>query len=612
MTRALYRLGHACAEHPVVTIVLWVFVAASLALGIQTFGAQTNNNVTLPGTGSQAATDVLQARFPPQQNGTSPIVFYANEGKLTDARHKQAIKDSIEALRSAPEVYSVINPISQKGQGAGLLSSDDRTGYAPVLLTVNSGAIDVELAQEIVDAATGPASKADIEVEAGGSIGSRLSEPATESSEVVGIASAMVILTLVLGSLIAMGLPILTAIVGLGVALSAIGLLGHLFGIPSIAPTVATMIGLGVGIDYALFLVTRHQDQLLDGMPHRESVAQAVATSGAAIVFAGGTVVIALVSLVVAGIPLVTSMGYASAVAVFTAVVAAVTLLPAFLSLVGGGIARLAIPGFLHRREARSEDGFWAGWAQAVTRHPKVVVGVCLIVLAPLTVPLFTLVLGQEDIAVMPTSTTERRAYDLVTDGLGVGYNGPLLFAVILDPVAKPSSEYEKKYHRATSLQKQLENEQEQLTAQQALLERQQASLEQQEALLKRQESRLLAQQEQLLRQEASLEAQALVLAQRRDTLEGQQASLEAQAESLREQRKHLRKQAATLRSQVRQLATSAVRTALALRAVRARAELLEQRIAATTDPVKEGATRGTSRSRSRARVEASGPRLRP
>jgi uncharacterized membrane protein YdfJ with MMPL/SSD domain len=571
----------------VVTIVLWVFVAASLALGISAFGAQTNNNVTLPGTGSQEATNVLQARFPPQQNGTNPIVFYAQEGKLTDAQHSQAMKDSIKALREAPEVYSVINPTSSKGQSAGLLSSDKATGYAPVLLSVNSGAIDVELAQEILDAARGPAGKAGIEVEAGGSIGSRLSEPATESSEVVGIASAMVILTLVLGSLIAMGLPILTAIFGLSVALSAIGLLGHLFGIPSIAPTVATMIGLGVGIDYALFLVTRHQDQLRDGMATKESVAQAVATSGGAIVFAGGTVVIALVSLVVAGIPLVTSMGYASAVAVFTAVVAAVTLLPALLSLVGGGIWRLAIPGFLQRREAGAGGGFWAGWARAVTGHPWLVVGACLFVLAPLTVPLFTLVLGQEDIAVMPTSTTERRAYDLVTDGLGVGYNGPLLFAVVLDPVAKPSSEYEKKYKRATSLQKQLEKEQKQLTAQQASLEQQQAVLEQQQAILEKQQSQLLKQSAALTAEADALEAQGIVLAQQGKQLEAQQAALRAQAEDLKAQRQELRKQAKALAKQARQVAASAARTAAALRVVREREALLEQRIAAATDPVK-------------------------
>src|SRR6185295_1552248 len=182
--------------------------------------------------------------------------------------------------------------------------------------------------------ATDPAQKAGITVAAAGNIGSTLSSEQSETSEIVGILVAMVILSLVLGSLVAMGAPILTAVFGLGAALALVGLAGHAVAIPSSGPTLATMIGLGVGIDYALFLVTRHQDQLRDGMPMADSIANAVATSGSAIVFAGGTVVIALLSLAVAGIPLVTSLGLASAVGVVMAVLGAISLLPAFLGLI--------------------------------------------------------------------------------------------------------------------------------------------------------------------------------------------------------------------------------------------------------------------------------------
>ena len=280
------------------------------------------------------------------------------------------MKDAVAALKQAPEVYSVLSPISSKGQSAGLISDDEATGYAPVLLEVDSGLVDEELAQQILDAARGPAEAAGIQVEAGGSIGGRLSEPKTESSEVVGLTAAMIILTLVLGSLVAMGLPILVAVFALSAALSIIGLLGHVYGIPSIAPTIATMIGLGVGIDYALFLVTRHKDQLAGGMTIRESIAEAVATSGSAIVFAGSTVVIALLCLVLADIPLVTAIGLAAAVAVLVAVLGAITLLPALLSIVGTGIHRLALPAFMQRREAAAGGGFWGAWARAVTGHP--------------------------------------------------------------------------------------------------------------------------------------------------------------------------------------------------------------------------------------------------
>ena len=189
--------------------------------------------------------------------------------------------------------------------------------------------------------------KAGITTAAAGSIGTTLSDEPSEISEIVGIIAAMIILSFVLGSLVAMGLPIITAVVGLGIALSVIGLVGHVVAIPSSGPTLATMIGLGVGIDYALFLITRHQEQLRAGMAMQDSIANAVATSGSAIVFAGCTVVIALLSLGVAGIPLVSALGLASAIGVVAAVLGAITLLPAFLGLLKHRIAWASLPAFL-------------------------------------------------------------------------------------------------------------------------------------------------------------------------------------------------------------------------------------------------------------------------
>jgi len=171
----------------------------------------------------------------------------------------------------------------------------------------------------------------------------------------------MLILALTFGSLVAMGMPIITAVLGLATALGLIGLLGHLLNIPTVGPTLATMIGLGVGIDYALFLVTKHRDQLARGVERHESIARAVATSGGAIVFAGGTVIIALLSLWVAGIPLVASLGYASAVAVFTAVLAAITLLPAMLALAGRHVFGARLPAFLRPRTRPGAATLWSG-----------------------------------------------------------------------------------------------------------------------------------------------------------------------------------------------------------------------------------------------------------
>ena len=301
--RFLYRVGRFGAEHRLLVAFIWLAAVAATVGAVRVLGAKTNNELTLPGTDSQAAFDILAERFPPQQNGTSPFVFAVDDGKLTDQPYKEAIGRTFHKMQRAEHVYSVLNPVSKDGRTAGILSDDGSIGFMPVLLDVDSGFITEELAHKVLDA-TAPARAAGIDVAVGGPIGSELSQPDTSTSERLGNLAAMVILALVFGSLVAMGLPILNAAIGLAIATSVIGLLGHLISVPTVAPTLATMIGLGVGIDYALFLVTKHKEELASGVQTRESIARAVSSSGSA-VFAGSTVMIALVSLAVAGIPLV-------------------------------------------------------------------------------------------------------------------------------------------------------------------------------------------------------------------------------------------------------------------------------------------------------------------
>ena len=515
MGRFLYRVGRLSARHRYVVLVIWFLIAIACVGLVKGYGAKTNNNLTLPGTNSQAAFDLLEDQFPPQQNGTNPFVFHVDQGKLTDPANSKAIKASYQAIKASDSVYSVTNPVTKDAEKAGLLSDDARTAFMPVLLNVNSGFITVRLAQHVVDA-TEPARRAGIQVAVGGSIGSVLSAPDTQESEILGNLAAMVVLALVFGSLVAMGTPILTAAFALTIATSLIGLLGHVIAIPSVAPTLAVMIGLGVGIDYALFLVTTHLEHLDEGVDVHESIARSVSSSGSAIVFAGGTVVIALLSLVVAKIPLVSALGYAAAIAVFCAVLASITLLPAILSLLGPWVQRLHIPRFLTPRKRPVGERRWDAWARGVARHPWITVIVSLALVVPLIVPLFDLVLGQEDVGVTPKDTTERQAYDLITAGFGVGYNGPLLISSTLDPVATPSAAYTKKHKRATQLQAELEQEQkrlqaqaDRLQAQQAALERQQANLERRGAALQQRKVQLERESTQLRAQEARLRSQA-------------------------------------------------------------------------------------------------------
>jgi uncharacterized membrane protein YdfJ with MMPL/SSD domain len=394
-----------------------------------------------------------------------------------------------------------------------------------------------------------------------------------------------------------MGLPIITAIVGLGIALACVGLLGHLVATPDTAATLATMIGLGVGIDYALFLITRHQDQLAAGVEMKESIANAVATSGSAIVFAGGTVVIALVSLRVAGIPLLSTLGLASAVAVVTAVLAAISLLPALLGLLGHRIRWLSLPRFMRSKHRAGRSG-WTSWAGFVSRHPVWITLGSLALLLPLITPATSLDLGQEDIGAASPDTTERQAYDLMTAGFGVGYNGPLQVASELDPPAQQSSEYTKKYDKATSLQKDLENkqkqlpkEQKQLEQEQDQLERQKTSLQQQQAALTRRQktlenksARLEAQQSQLEAQQAQLLAQKQQLEQQQRELEAQKRQLQAQQRRLEAQQTRLEERRAELRAERKALAAEARPLLKQLARIIVHERILERRIARLDD----------------------------
>jgi uncharacterized membrane protein YdfJ with MMPL/SSD domain len=573
-----------CARRSWTALGIWALMAAAVVGLVVVYGPETSNDLELPGTESQQVQDLLTERFPPQQNGANPIVFHVEHGKLTDQDNKQAIKDAVQGLRAAQHVYSVTSPLSDAGQTAGLLSKDKQTAFAPVLLDVGSAELDAAIATSVF-ATTKPASDAGIQVEAAGSMGTELSDQPTESSEVVGILCAMLILTLVLGSLLAMGMPIITAVVGLAFALATIGLMGHLFAVPDTGATLATMIGLGVGIDYALFMVTRHQQHLEEGLPVDESIAKAVATSGSAIVFAGGTVVVALVALRVANIPLLSTLGLASAVAVLTAVLAAITFLPAVLGLLGHRIHWLSLPAFMRRK--RTDGGVWGSWAAFVTRRPVLLTVGALAFLAPLIVPAPSLAFGQEDIGAAPTDTTERRAYDLITAGFGPGYNGPLQVASKLDPPASPSDEYHQKYAQAKSLQKQLQKDQNQLPKEQKQLEAQQADLEAQQAQLERQQSQLEAEQAQLESEQASLQRQADQLQAEGAQLPGEQASLQAQARKLQAQKsrllaekKQLIVQRNRLERQARALAEQARPLIRKLALLEARERVLDRRIA--------------------------------
>jgi RND superfamily putative drug exporter len=433
MTGVLYGLARFCVRRRFYVLAVWLVATIALVAISHRLGENTNDNLSLPGTDSQRATDALAKSFPDQANGSSPIVLHTSAGaKLTDRKNTEAVEAAAKAIAKEPHVASVVSPLSP--QGAGALSKDQSTGYLSVTLAVSPGQLSVSEANEIIEGANA-AKAAGIEVQTGGQLGQKVSKPATESSELIGIIAAMVILTLTFGTVVSMLIPILNAIVALLATLAIIRMLGHVATVPTVAPTLATMIGLGVGIDYALFIVTRHFRGMHDGLALDESIARAAATSGGAVFFAGGTVTIALVSLAVAGIPLITTMGLMAAIAVVVAVLGALTLLPAVLAIVGPRIESLRVR---HPQpESKAHEGLWAKWAHEIARYPIAAGLAALAILIPLTIPLLSLTLGQQDNAALSTSTTARKAYDLLSRSFGPGINGPLLVAVTLATPAK-------------------------------------------------------------------------------------------------------------------------------------------------------------------------------
>jgi len=530
MSRLLYRLGVLCVRRKYLVLAIWALAFVSVVACVLAFGMRTNNDIRLPGTGAQHASDLLRREFPPQQNGLSPIVFRTQSGRLTDPAQKRAVEASVAAIKRTTNVSTVISPFSPAGKS--FLSADGKTAVAQVLLDVNGGQLTRAVASRVY-AAADPARKAGIQVEAGGAVGLRLSETKSRRSEAIGLISAVIILAFTFGCLAAAGMPVVTAIVGLITGLGLVGLMGHFVAIPDVAPTLATMIGLGVGIDYALFIVFRYRDELQGGATVQDAIARTMATSGSAVVFAGGTVIIALLSLLVARVPILGAMGYAAAVAVIVAVLTAVTMLPAVLAVLGPRIDALRLPGRRRPHLTAGEDNIWARWAGLVTRHPWTALFASLLVLVPLMLPVLTLTLGQEDVGVTPATTTQRRAFDLISAGFGPGANGPLVVAAEFRPAAAPSAAYTNKRAEADRLKKTLDAGKRRLTRRADALKTQGAALKAQQAALQEQGAVLLSRKNALQADAAALQRRQASLVASKDKLLAQQAHLTAEGVAL-------------------------------------------------------------------------------
>ena len=425
MTQRLDRLGRGAARHPWRVIAVWILVAIGLVVVGSVAGGEFNDNYKIPGVQSQAAIDRLEADFQAAAGSTNnQIVFHATTGSLGSPQNQAAIAASLVAVQKLPHVVGVVPPTPGR-----TVSPDGTTGFATVAFDV--AAVDLKNAEfGQLTAAVAPARDAGLEIEYGGDLVSLAQAPSVGASDKIGLGAALIVLLIAFGSAVAAGLPIGTAIVGLAVGLSLVKVLAAFFNVPSVTPILGTMIGLGVGIDYALFVITRHRENLDGGLAVVESIGRTNATAGQSVLFAGTTVVIAICGLALAGVPFVASLGFATAVVVAVAVSAALTLMPALLGLVGRHINSWELPWTKrHQKEARdgeAHETIWGRWADRVGRRPWPYLVVSLTVLLALAAPLLSMRLGQTDAGTLPRSSTQRRAYDLLSRGFGPGFNGPL------------------------------------------------------------------------------------------------------------------------------------------------------------------------------------------
>ncbi|MET9920171.1 MMPL family transporter [Streptomyces sp. NPDC006435] len=421
-----------CIRHRLIAVLIWLVALGGAATAAGFAGSAYSNDYEVPGTESGRATELLANGFTDLGGDTDTIVWHTTDSTVRADDVRQTMTRTLHEVEELPGVGSVTGPYG--AAGAAQISEDGRTAYATVTFDRQVDDIPVAQAQALVDTARAAAGE-HLRVEVGGSAVALTEAPSAHLSEAVGVVVAAVVLFLAFGSLAASMLPIATALVSVGTAYSGIVLLGHLMTVADFAPMLGMLIGLGVGIDYALFIVTRHRRGLRRGLTVTEAVQDAVATTGRAVVFAGATVCIALLGMLILRLGFLNGVAIAASLTVVLTVAASVTLLPALLSFIGTRA--------LSRRERRRlaehgpqpelPTGFAARWSAFVERHPKLLGGIAAVVMLVLALPTFSLHLGSADQGNNPASSTTRQAYDLLADGFGPGVNGPLTVVARLD-----------------------------------------------------------------------------------------------------------------------------------------------------------------------------------
>ena len=425
-------LARWCVQRRLVAVLLWLLAFGGVTAAAAVTGSAYSNDYEVPGTESGRATQLLRDGFPGLGGDSDTVVWHTGSGTVRAADVEQTMTRTLGDIAELPGVAAVGSPYDK--QGAAQVSEDGRTAYATVTFDAGAENLDKGEAQAVVSAAE--AAETDgLQVALGGGAVALTESPEGHIAEVVGVAVAAVVLFLAFGSLAASLLPIATALVSVGTAYAGIALLGHAMTVADFAPMLGMLIGLGVGIDYALFIVTRHRRGLKRGLSVTESITNAVATTGRAVVFAGATVCIALLGMLILRLGFLNGVAIAASLTVVLTVAASVTLLPALLSFIGmRALSRRERRRLTeHGPEPELPTGFAARWSAFVERHPRTLGVIALAVITVLALPTLGLRLGTSDQGNNPESSTTRQAYDLLADGFGPGVNGPLTLVTEVD-----------------------------------------------------------------------------------------------------------------------------------------------------------------------------------
>ena len=430
----LESLARSCYRHRRRVVAIWIVVFIGMAILGRAAAGDYSANFNTPGSESKAALDLLTQRFPARSGDTISVIFKADRG-VTDPGTRSRVEALLAQLQTHPHVVGAVSPYSDAG--AGSVSRDGTIAFGTLQLDVQGPSFPASEGKELISESKA-ASGNGVRFELSGQAIANAELVQGGGAEGIGILVAMFILLVSFGSVVAMGLPILTAVMGIGIGLAILELLANVFNVANFSPIVAAMIGIGVGIDYALFIVTRYRAGLREGLEPEQATVTAISTAGRAVLFAGTTVVISVMGILLMGLPYLQGVAWGPAGAVLVAMAASITLLPALLGFAGRSIDRLRLP-FVGRDEKHHRAGFWFRWSRLVQRRPWPAVLISSLVIIVLAIPVFSLRLGFPGDETQPTSKTTRRSYDLFTEGFGPGFSAPLILAAKLPPGSNPA-----------------------------------------------------------------------------------------------------------------------------------------------------------------------------